>query len=649
MDQVLERIADLRSRLLTTNRHLAELRRRPQATHTIQRESTTLIRERIETHRELQAAAQPAQAAGASGGKGLLESFDINPYKMALDAAIEIGKAYWESVKSAAAWDSEMKNVNKTTKLNKADLAALSNQVKEIGANNSLPLQDAPKTFDKLVKAGLSAGDALNAFDPALKAIKASGSDADTVISAMTNTLKSGGASNAKEMFDIMFATVDKGKASFEDIAKVFPDLAESAKGAGLSFKDSAGMLAFLTQTGRNAESSATVLKESFTALSDPRFEKSLAKIGVNVKDSTGNLLPLQNVIGDLKESFKGLNEEQIGLKLQKMGMEDNTASGLTAMITGYDSLKESIKTCNESQGSLNDAFANAESPMDVWSVVGNQLSKEMMDLGALALPFLKEAGVYVLQLIQGFKDWWNSSAMLRDIFSLLWERIQISFKLLILPIKRIMNLAEGLGKVFGWVAEQIGLSGTSFESLYATARPYLLYIWELMNKIADIGYKFVSYDFSGAVEAFKNFKLPSLDELKAKSNQDIQEHKSRIPGYGVGYKDQLLPQLRPYSTLGFQFFKPKDELEKTTLYKKPKPGPTDTVTKPTTPKAAVGATTGRAEQIKNLTINMDAMVKMGDFVSTNSEVSKMGKRELEQWFMELCARMIRNMEMSYS
>ncbi|MGY0034433.1 hypothetical protein [Pedobacter sp. NJ-S-72] len=68
-----------------------------------------------------------------------------------------------------------------------------------------------------------------------------------------------------------------------------------------------------------------------------------------------------------------------------------------------------------------------------------------------------------------------------------------------------------------------------------------------------------------------------------------------------------------------------------------------------TTGSSDVGKTTGSAQQIKNLTINMDAMVKMGDLVSKNPEISKMGRKEMEQFFTEIAARMIRNLETSYS
>jgi len=578
----------------------------------------------------------------------LLGKFDLNPYKLAADGIIAVGKAYWKAVKSAAAWDSEMLNVNKATKLGKQELATLSDEVKEIGAKNALPLEDAPKTFGKLVDAGLSAGDALKAFDPTLKAIKASGSDVDVVIEAVTETLKSGGVMDAKEAFDTMFATVNNGKASFDEIAKVLPVLAKEAQGAGLSFKNSAGMLAFLTQTGRDAESSAAILKKSLSGMSDPKFERYLQAIGLNAKDSAGRLRPMQDVIADLKGKFEGLNMEQIGHKLQKMGLNDAAANGISEMITKYDSLKKSIEACNESQGSLDKALAEAESPMDVWSVVANQLSLEMMELGKLALPFIKEMGVYVLQLVQSFKDWWNSSALLRDILGIVWDRFIWGLKIGFLPLMRIINLGKTLGNIFTWVAEQIGFSGTSIEGVYEKIRPYFLYIWALVSKIADVGFKVFSLEFSDAWDAIKNFKMPSLEFFIKKSDDDIKDHKAKIPGYGKVQKEAIHPAFRALTTDGYQFYPSPEDGKATSLVKKQeKKINNDNISAPV--KSSIGNITGKAEQIKNLTINMDAMVKMGDFVSTNPEVSKMSKRELEQWFSELCVRMIRNMEMSYS
>ncbi|MNE74569.1 hypothetical protein D3C80_1706570 [compost metagenome] len=62
-----------------------------------------------------------------------------------------------------------------------------------------------------------------------------------------------------------------------------------------------------------------------------------------------------------------------------------------------------------------------------------------------------------------------------------------------------------------------------------------------------------------------------------------------------------------------------------------------------------MGKVTGKAEQVRNITFNMDAMMKMGDFVTQNPSFSKMSPQELEKWFGEMLKRAIANVETSYA
>lgn len=56
----------------------------------------------------------------------------------------------------------------------------------------------------------------------------------------------------------------------------------------------------------------------------------------------------------------------------------------------------------------------------------------------------------------------------------------------------------------------------------------------------------------------------------------------------------------------------------------------------------------GSAKQIRNITVNIDAFNK-GGINTQNTNMSKMGTGEIEDWFNQAMLRMIRNLEMSYS
>jgi len=579
------------------------------------------------------------QIPGVGGALSML----ANPYAAAAAGAVALGAAYVKSVSKAAEWEKGMAKVNVTAQLSKKELSELSGKVMDIAADNGAALSEAPDAFNTIISAGLDAKEAIQAFGPILKGAKAGFTDVKVVADATVSTMNSTGWKSATDVLDVLFATMNKGKAEFADIADYLPKIIPMAQKAGQSFQDTAGAFAYLTSQGFKSEAAATGLENVFKAISDPRVTDGFKKVGVDIYDATGKARPMLNIIKDLKNRLDGLSDKEKAGIFKTIGLDGEATTAIGAMLKDYDKLAEIIKFTNSSQGQLNEAIKNAETPMDVWRVVMSQIDKAMIGIGQTGLPIIKSVGLYVLDTIKYFKDLWNQSALFRDTIAGVGNIIYIAFKMAIRGPLMLWNTIKGVGDILGWLGEKVGLGTGSFTSMYETVRPYLLYIWEFSSKIADIWYKFSTYDFSGALEAMANFKMPSLSDIINQSDNEILEHKIKTPGYGQIQKGAI-PAMFGIQQ-GFQFFKEKKENSLA-----PKPTKPASPTAPNTPTSTNGTNvTGKAEQVKNLTINMDSMFKMGNVSSSNSEVSKMGKREWERWFEEMCVRMIRNMETSYS
>jgi hypothetical protein len=56
---------------------------------------------------------------------------------------------------------------------------------------------------------------------------------------------------------------------------------------------------------------------------------------------------------------------------------------------------------------------------------------------------------------------------------------------------------------------------------------------------------------------------------------------------------------------------------------------------------------TGSAKQIRNITINIDALNK-GNINTENTTLQRMDAQELEEWFSKMLMRVVRNTELSY-
>lgn len=544
-----------------------------------------------------------------------------NPYALVAAGVAALGTAYIKASRMAAEWAKGMAKVNVTAQLSREELASLSKQVMEIGARNATPLEEVPDSFNKVVSAGLSAQEALAAFEPILKGAKAGFTDLDTVAAATVATMNSTGMKDATQVLDVLFATMNKGNAEFADIANYLPKIIPMAEKAGQSFQDTAGAFAYFTAQGFKSEQTATLLENTFKAISDPKITDGFKKIGVNIYDSHGKAKPLLEILDSLRGKLKGLSSEAKNELFKTIGADGETVTSIGAMLKDYEKLKDIIGFTNKSQGQLNEAIKNAETPMDVWAVISNQVKMGMIQIGQTSLPIIKAVGTYILESITYWKTLYNESMLFRDLLSLIGGVFSLMFKTAATGIGMIISLFKGVGNVLSNISIALGGTGDGFEGWYMRIKPYILWIAQYLGNIAEIGARIVKMDFSGAWKATKNvLDGQSIDSFRKQVGDEYQAQKNKN-------KDNPLM-------------------------------PATTTTPPVIGGGKGGGkgggstnatqTTGSAQQIKNITINMDAMVKMGDFVSKNPEISSMSKKELEQWFIEMSKRLLGNLETSY-
>ena len=107
----------------------------------------------------------------------------------------------------------------------------------------------------------------------------------------------------------------------------------------------------------------------------------------------------------------------------------------------------------------------------------------------------------------------------------------------------------------------------------------------------------------------------------------------------------------------------PTDELERktahdTVYFTPPKPSLTTPITpkgdktdpnNPVTPPVSdgVGTVVGSARQIRNLTVNIEAFNK-GGINTANTTLQHMEPNQIEEWFIDMCMRVVRSIETTY-
>jgi len=555
-----------------------------------------------------------SQIPGVGGMIGSL----ANPYAAAAAGVLALGAAYLSAGQMAVQWQTGMAKVNVTAQLNRQNLKLLSDQVLDIGGRNATPLEEIPDSFNKVVSAGLNAKDALEAFDPILKGAKAGFTDLNTVAAATVSTMNSTGLKDASQVLDVLFATMNKGNAEFADIANYLPKIIPMAEKAGQSFKDTAGAFAYFTAQGFKSEQTATLLENTFKAISDPRITDGFKKVGVNIYDSAGKAKPMLKILDDLRGRLSGLSSQAKNKIFQTIGADGETVTAIGAMLKDYDKLADIIKFTNDSQGQLNEAMKNAETPMDAWAIIFNQVKQAMIEIGQTSLPIIKAIGTYILETIQYWKDLYANSIVFRDSLSAIGVYFQYLWAISTIGIRFLINGFKMIGDVINRVTTSIFGSGDGFEKWYIKVKPYVLWVFQYIKAIGEMIYNIQTLDFSGAMDAAKS--ISNGKSIEVIRNEVNAEYKAQ--------KEAKKEVLAPIGGV--------------------KPDGTGGKTKNLPVSSSASGTTGTAQQVKNITINMDAMVKGVNLSATGTDFKGMGKKEFEEYMQNMFKRMMGNLETSY-
>lgn len=403
---------------------------------------------------------------GMDGALGMM----ANPYVLATAAVVGLGAGLVKATSMANDWHEGMAKINVTAQLSQKELKGVSNRLLEIGGNNVAPLEEVPQAFNRIISAGLSVNQSLSTLEPTLRAAKAGFADIETVASAAVSVMQSSGQ-DANRVYDILFATVNKGNAEFKDIAQYLPKVIPLARNVGFALDETAGAFASLT-TKLSAEQSTTALQGIMRSLSNKDIVKNFKGIGINVFDGqTGKVKPILEIIDQLNKKMTGLSDKQRMLKFGKLGLDQESVLGFSTLAQDVPALKAAIDATVNSQGALNKAYTDSLTPMESWKIVQNKLKVQMIKIGELFLPILSNIGNAVIKIIDAFTGTGNATSQWQSTLMPIMSTLKQIWNISQMPIRAVYEVIKAVGS---WAAKSelvkdvaSGIS-TAFEAAFS-------------------------------------------------------------------------------------------------------------------------------------------------------------------------------------
>ena len=230
--------------------------------------------------------------------------------------------------------------------------------------------------------------------DTTIKMANVTGTTAQTVSQQMTavweNFMKDG--QHATEYYaDVMAALGATTASSTDEIADGLEKFAAVADTVGLSYEYATSALATITaKTRQSADVVGTALKTLFARIEGlqlgetledgttlNKYSSALEAIGVNIKDDTGNLKAMDNILSEIGAKWETLSKDrQVALAQTVAGVRQYTQ--FVALMDNWDFMGENLATAYGAEGTLEEQQKIYE---ESWEAARNRLQASMETL----------------------------------------------------------------------------------------------------------------------------------------------------------------------------------------------------------------------------------------------------------------------------
>lgn len=292
-------------------------------------------------------------------------------------------KAFAGIVEGAADFEQAMSRVQAATGASAQEMAQLNQAAQDAGATTKFSATETAGALENLAKAGLSAGDSIQALPAVLALAQAGDIDLGQASEYVTKAVMGMGLAftDAARVADVLALGANATNTSVEGLAQALSYAAPIAQAAGVSLEGTVAIMGKLADAGIDASRSGTAVANMMSQFSDPSsaFKRALADAGITTNNFEQALhqLAAAGPKGEKAILAVGLNAGPALRSLLNQGMG------------ALDELKAKL------EGSAGSAAAAAKAMQDnlagSMGVLGNVWKTVSTALGTPVLPVLKD------------------------------------------------------------------------------------------------------------------------------------------------------------------------------------------------------------------------------------------------------------------
>lgn len=362
------------------------------------------------------------------------------------------------AAKEAAEFELEMQNINTLLIGMEKDFSVIRDSILELSTQVPQSAQDIARAFYFIQSATSLGANALSILEAATKGAVAGFTTTEIAADGLTTVLNAYSltADKATYVTDVLFATVVKGKLTFDQLSQNIGGVAAISNLANTSLEELGALIAALTKGTGQVEKSITSLRAAMNSVIKPTNDQrdAFKRLKITLDDGLGGMRSFADIMEDIAKADIPIQD------LARLFPQIRALRGVAVLANDWSLFTDSLETTADAAGKTEEAFQKMINTLGNQVVLlGGNLNRLVIDFGTQMIPILSDVVASFINLAQEFKAF-NDVADITG--SIVKNTLGVALNEL---IKNVNVLANNLPKIIG---------GLDFSKLKAAAKDLL-------------------------------------------------------------------------------------------------------------------------------------------------------------------------------
>ncbi|MCE5577276.1 phage tail tape measure protein [Staphylococcus pseudintermedius] len=274
---------------------------------------------------------------------------------MSLYVTAPVVAGFGAAVKKSIDFDDSMRKVKATSGATSGEFQQLRDKALEMGAKTKFSASQSAEALNYMALAGWDTKEMMTGIDGVMQLAAASGEDLGAVSDIVTDSLTAFGlkAKDSGHFADVLAQASSKANTDVRGLGEAFKYAAPVAGALGYTVEDTSIAISLMSNAGIKGEKAGTALRTMFTNLAKPTKEmkNQMDELGISITDSQGNMLPMRDVMDQLRGKFKGLSKDQQASAAATIFGKEAMSGALAVINASDEDYKKLTKSIDNSAG----------------------------------------------------------------------------------------------------------------------------------------------------------------------------------------------------------------------------------------------------------------------------------------------------------